>query len=168
LAVAVRSAMRELDPTLPLFEVRSQSEQIEQSLARESMFARFSILLGAMAVILAAIGLYGTMAYAVVQRTAEIGLRMALGATRSTVVHMVARQALALVAIGIAIGVPVTVGAAWLARSVLDQMLFGLEHDDPLVMGGAAAMLALVAMIASLVPARAAARVDPLIALRQE
>ena len=168
LAPAVRSAVRELDATLPLFDVRSQAEQVEQSLARETMFARFSTLLGVIAVILAAIGLYGTMAYAVVQRTAEIGLRMALGARRATVVDMVVRQALVLAAIGVAIGVPLTLGAARLAGTVLDQMLFGLERYDPLVMSGAAAILALVAIVAALVPARAAARVDPLLALRHE
>ncbi len=168
LAPAVRSAVRELDATLPLFDVRSQAEQVEQSMARETMFARFSTLLAVIALILAAIGLYGTMAYAVAQRTAEIGLRMALGARRATVVDMVVRQALVLVAIGVAIGIPLTLGAARLAGTVLDQMLFGLERYDPLVMSGAAAILVLVAILAALVPARAAARVDPLLALRHE
>jgi len=168
LAPAVRSAMRELDPTLPLFDVRSQAEQVERSIARETMFARFSTLLSVIAMILAAIGLYGTMAYTVVQRTAEIGLRMALGARRAAVVEMVVRQALVLAAIGVAIGVPLTLGAARLAGTVLDQMLFGLEWYNPLVMSGAAAILAMVAIVAALVPARAAARVDPLLALRHE
>jgi predicted permease len=168
LAPAVRSAVRELDATLPLFDVRSQAEQVEQSMARETMFARFSTLLAVIAVILAAIGLYGTMAYSVAQRTPEIGLRMALGARRAAVVDMVVRQALVLVAIGVAIGVPLTLGAARLTGTVLDQMLFGVERYDPLVMSGAAAILALVAIVAALVPARAAARVDPLLALRHE
>jgi predicted permease len=167
-APAIRSAVREIDATLPLFDVRSQAEQVEQSLARETMFARFSTLLGAIAVILAAIGLYGTMAYAVSQRTAEIGLRMALGAGRATVVDMVVRQALVLAAIGVAVGVPLTIGAARTAGTVLERMLFGLELYDPLIMTGAAAFLALVAVVAALVPARAAARVDPLIALRHD
>ena len=100
LAPAVRNAVRELDATLPLFDIRSQADQVEQSLARETMFARLSTLFGLIAVMLAAIGLYGTMAYAVAQRTAEIGLRMALGARRATVVDMVVRQALVLAAIG--------------------------------------------------------------------
>ena len=168
LAPAVRSAVRELDATLPLFDVRSQAEQVERSIARETMFARFSTLLSVIAMILAAIGLYGTMAYTVVQRTAEIGLRMALGARRAAVVEMVVRQALVLAAIGVAIGVPLTLGAARLAGTVLDQMLFGLEWYDPLVMSGAAAILALVAIVAALVPARAAALVDPLLVLRHE
>lgn len=168
LAPAVRSAVRELDPTLPLFDVRSQAEQVEQSMARETLFARFSTLLAVIAMILAAIGLYGTMAYGVVQRTPEIGLRMALGARRAAVVDMVVRQALVLVAIGVAIGVPLTLGAARLAGTVLDQILFGLKQYDPLVMSGAAAILVLVAILAALVPARAAALVDPLLALRHE
>jgi predicted permease len=168
LAPAVRRAMRELDPTLPLFDIRSQAEQVEESLARETLFARVSTLFGLIAVSLAAIGLYGTMAYAVAQRTAEIGLRMALGARRLAVVDMVVRQALVLAAVGVAAGVPLTLGAARLAGAVLDRMLFGLERYDPAVMGGAAAFLALVAIGAALVPARAAAHVDPLIALRHE
>jgi predicted permease len=168
LAPAVRSAMRELDATLPLFDVRSQAEQVERSIARETMFARFSTLLSVIAMLLAAIGLYGTMAYTVVRRTAEIGLRMALGARRAAVVEMVVRQALVLAAIGVAIGIPLTLGAARLAGTVLDQLLFGVEWYDPLVMSGAAAILVLVATVAALVPARAAARVDPLLALRHE
>jgi predicted permease len=168
LVPAVRGALRELDATLPLFDVRSQAEQVEESLARETMFARLSTLLAAIAMILSAIGLYGTMAYAVAQRTAEIGLRMALGARRAEVVDMIVRQALVLVAIGVAIGVPLTLGAARLAGTVLDQMLFGLTLYDPLVMSASAAILAVVAILAALVPARAAARVDPLLALRHE
>ena len=140
----------------------------EQSLARETMFARLSTLFGLIALLLAAIGLYGTMAYAVAQRTAEIGLRMALGARRATVVDMVVRQALVLAAIGVAVGAALSFGATRLAGTVLDGILFGLEQHDPLVMGSAAAFLALVAVAAALVPARAAARVDPLIALRHE
>ncbi len=167
-APAVRNAVRELDAMLPLFDIRSQAEQVEQSLARETMFARLSTLFGLIAVLLAGIGLYGTMAYAVAQRTAEIGLRMALGARRATVVDMVVRQALVLAAIGVAVGAALSFGATRLAGTVLDGMLFGLEQHDPLVLGGAAAFLALVAIAAALVPARAAARVDPLIALRHE
>ena len=168
LAPAVRSAVRELDPTLPLFDVRSQAEQVAESIARETMFARFSTLLAVIAMVLAAVGLYGTMAYTVAQRTAEIGLRMALGARRGAVIGMVVRQTLVVAAIGVAIGVPLTVAAGRLAGTVLDQMLFGLGRSDPVVMGGAAAILALVAVVASLMPARAAARVDPLLALRHE
>ncbi len=168
LAPAVRRAVRDLDATLPLFEVRSQTDQIQESLARETMFARFSTLLGLIAVILAAIGLYGTMAYAVVQRTPEIGLRMALGAQRTTVVEMVVRQALLMAVIGVAIGIPLAVGATRAARTVLTQILFGLEPYDPLVMGGAAAVLMLVATLAAFLPARTASKVDPVIALQQQ
>ena len=170
LAPAVRSAVRELDATLPLFDVRSQAEQIGESIARETMFARFSTLLAVIAMVLAAVGLYGTMAYTVAQRTAEIGLRMALGARRADVIGMVVRQTLVVAAIGVAIGVPLTLGAGRLAGTVLDQMLFGLGRYDPVVMGGAAAILALVAIVASLdagarrgpgrSPSRASPRVD--------
>lgn len=168
LAPAVRTAVRELDPALPLFDVRSQAEQVEQSLARETTFARLSTLLGVIAVILVAVGLYGVTAYAVAQRTAEIGLRMALGATSGGVVEMVVRQTLRLAAVGLAIGVPLTVAAARLAGGVLDQLLFGLQRYDPVVIGGAAAVMAVVAIVAAFVPARTAAGIDPLIALRRE
>jgi predicted permease len=168
LAGAVRSAVREVDPTLPLFDVKSQAKQVEESLARETMFARFSAVLGTIALLLAAIGLYGTMAYTVVQRTAEIGLRMALGARRATVVDMVVRQALVLAAVGVALGIPLTMGSARLAGTVLDEVLFGLDRSEPWVIGGAAVVLALVAVAAAFVPARTASRVDPLAALRHE
>jgi predicted permease len=168
LAPAVRRAVSELDATLPLFDVRSQTEQVEQSLAQERMFARFSTLLAAIALTLAAVGLYGTIAFMVTQRTSEIGLRMALGASRAAVIDMVVRRALVLTAAGVALGIPLTFGAARLAGTVLDQLLFGLDRYDPVVMGGAATTLGVVAVVAALVPARTAARVDPLLALRRD
>ena len=168
LAPAVRQAVRDIDPNLPLFEVKSQRDQAQESVAKETTFARLSTLLGSIALLLAAIGLYGTLSYAVVRRTAEIGIRMALGAQRMTVVRMVLRDALVMTVIGLAIGVPAALAASRASRSVLDQVLFGLESNDPAAIGSAVAILLAVAAVAAAVPARRASRVEPLIALRTE
>lgn len=168
LAPAVRQAVRDIDPNLPLFDVKSQTDQAQASIAKETMFARLSTLLGSIALLLSAIGLYGTMSYAVVRRTAEIGIRMALGAQRATVIRMVLRDTLVMTAIGVAIGIPAALGAARASRTVLDQILFGLEPNNPIAIGCAAAILAAVAILAGFVPARRASKVDPLIALQCE
>lgn len=168
LAPAIRSAARDVDAALPLFDIRSQTDQLEESLARETMFARLSTVFGLIVVALAAIGLYGTMAYAVAQRTSEIGLRMALGAGRTDVVRMVVRQALVTAVIGVVVGIPLAVAATRAAGTVLADVLFGLSPYDPVVTGGAAALLLAVAMLAAFLPSRTAAHVDPVRALQQE
>jgi predicted permease len=168
LVPAVRQAVRDVDPNLPLFDVKSQSAQAEESIAKETTFARLSTLLGSIALLLAAIGLYGTMSYAVVRRTAEIGIRMALGAQRSTVIRMILRDTFVMTAIGIAIGIPAALGASRASREVLDQVLFGLEASDPVAIGCAAAILLAVASAAGFVPARRASRVDPIVTLQCE
>ena len=168
LAPAIRNAVREIDATLPLFGVTSQADQANESVAKERAFARFSALLGSIAVLLTAIGLYGTMAYSIAQRTAEIGLRMALGAQPAEVLRMVVRQAGAMAVAGIVLGIPLALGAARAAGSTLSQVLFGLQPYDPRVLGGAAAILVFVAAVAAFVPARRAAFVDPRVALQHE
>ena len=168
LAPAVRQALREIDPNLPLFEIKSQADQARESVAKETMFARLSTLLGTIALLLAAIGLYGTMSYAVLRRTGEIGIRMALGARRATVIGMVLRDTFAMAAIGIAIGIPAAFAASRASHMVLDEVLFGLEPNDPVTIAGAAAILVSVAMLAGFVPARKASKVDPIIALQSE
>jgi ABC-type antimicrobial peptide transport system permease subunit len=168
LVPAVRQAVRDVDPNLPLFDVKSQADQTQDSLAQETMFARLSMLLGSIALVLAAIGLYGTMSYAVVRRTAEIGIRMALGARRATVVGMVLREAFMMAAAGVAIGIPVAWAASRVSRNVLNEILFGLGPDDPIAIGSAAAILVLVVVFAGFLPARRASHVDPLVALRCE
>jgi predicted permease len=168
IVAAVRQAVREIDQNLPLFAVKSQADQAQESVARETMFARLSTLLGSIALLLAAIGLYGTMSYAVVRRTAEIGIRMALGAQRTAVIRMVLRDAFVMAALGIAIGVPAALVASRASRTVLDEVLFGLEPSDPIVTGCAGAIVILIAILAGFLPARRAAKVDPLVALRCE
>ena len=163
----VREAVRQVESNLPISNVRTQIEQADETLGMERMFAKLLTLFGLIAQQLAAIGLYGVMAYAVSQRTQEIGIRMALGANRRNVLMMVVRQGMALTLIGIAIGLA---GAYVLTKYLesLTSMLFGVEARDPWTFAAIAMLLAAVALIACLVPARRATRVDPLTALRYE
>jgi predicted permease len=168
LAPAVRRALRDVDPTLPLFAMKSQAMQAADSLARETSFARLSTVFGSIALLLVAAGLFGTMSYAVVRRTSEIGVRMALGARRSAVTGMVLKEALLLSATGVAIGIPAAMAVAYATRTVLEDLLFGLDWSSPIALAGAATILMLTAVGAALPPARAASRVDPVIALQAE
>jgi predicted permease len=163
-ASAAREAMRQLDPNLPLFALRTQEAQIQQSLSRERLMARLATLLGAITVILSGIGLYGLLAYTVTRRTPEIGVRMALGAEPAAVRWMVMRHALALVAVGLALGIPAAAGST----RVLHSLLFGLTSTDPLSFVAAGILLLAVGALAAYLPARRASRVDPIIALRAE
>ena len=163
----VREAVRQVESNLPLSTIRTQIEQADDTLAMERMFAKLLTLFGLIAQLLAAVGLYGVMAYAVSQRTQEIGIRMALGANRRKVLMMIVRQGMTLTVIGIAIGL----GGAYVLTKYLESltsMLFGVEARDPWTFAAIAALLLMVALIACLVPARRATRVDPLTALRYE
>ena len=168
LVPAVRQAVRDVDPNLPMFDIKSQAEQAQESVAQEAMFARLSTVLGSIALLLVAIGLYGTMSYAVVRRTTEIGVRMALGARRTAVVGMVLREALIMAACGVAIGIPAALAASRLSRTVLNEILFGLGPNDPVAIVSASVVLVLVVVFAGYLPARRASRVDPMVALRCE
>ena len=163
----IRQAMREVDSNLPLSNVRTQVQQADETLAMERMFAKLLTLFGVIAQQLAAIGLYGVMAYVVSQRTHEIGIRMALGADRRNVLLMVVRQGMVLTIAGIAIGV----GAAYVLMKYLESltsMLFGVKPRDPWTFAAISVGLGVVALIACLIPARRATKVDPLRALRYE
>jgi predicted permease len=166
LAPAVRQALRDVDPSLPLFDLKSQVDQAQESVSRETTFARLSSAFGTIALLLAAIGLYGTISYGVGRRTAEIGVRMALGAQRTTIARMVLRDALAIAAIGAALGIPAAFAGARVARTVLDDVLFGVRPDNPATLAMAVGILAVTALAAGLVPARRASKVDPMVALR--
>ncbi|MBO0858644.1 MAG: ABC transporter permease [Chloracidobacterium sp.] len=167
---AVRQAAHEVDANLPLTGIRTQTEQSDQMLAMERLFARLLALFGLLAQQLASIGLFGVMAYAVSQRTREIGIRMALGADRSEVLWMILRQGMALALLGVALGLA---GAYALtkyleSRMNLSRMLYGVQISDPLTYGVIAVSLMMVALVACCIPARRATKVDPLIALRSE
>jgi predicted permease len=164
LAGAVREGMREVESNLPVSNIRTQVQQADQTLAIERMFAKLLTLFGLIAQQLAAIGLYGVMAYAVAQRTQEIGIRMALGADRRKVLMMVVRQGMTLTLVGIAIGL----AGAYALTKFLESLLFGVKARDPWTFAAIAVLLGVVALVACLVPARRATRVDPLTALRYE
>jgi ABC-type antimicrobial peptide transport system permease subunit len=164
LAPSVRHVVAEVDPNIPLFDIRTQATQVQHSMTRERLFARLATMLGAITLLLSAIGVYGLMAASVTRRTPEIGIRMALGAERRTVTWMVLRQSLLLVATGLAVGIP----AALMSTSIVESLLFGLTPSDPRVLAAASTVLVIMSGIAAYIPARRAARVDPLVALRHE
>lgn len=164
LAGAVHAAVRDVDPNLPVFNLRTQQEQIDRLFTQERLFAQLCTFFGGIALLLAAVGLYGLMSYAVVRRTGEIGLRMALGALPGQVLRMILRESLLLVAVGAVLGL----GGAFAATRLIATMLFGLSPADPVTYGAVTALLVLVAALACLIPARRAARVDPMTALRTE
>ena len=164
----VREEVQRIDKDMPLFPIYTLAAQMEGVLMRERLVATLSSLFGLLALVLASVGLYGLMAFAVVRRTAEMGIRMALGAARGRVVRMVMREALLLVLIGLAIGVPGAYIVGRLASSQVSGLLFGLSATDPATLTAAALALTIVAAVAAYLPAMRAARVDPIVALRTE
>jgi predicted permease len=164
IAPAIRSALHEIDPTLPVIDFRTQEQQIERRNSQERLFAQLSGFFGVTALMLACVGLYGLMSYLVHQRTGEIGLRLALGAVPAQVLRMVLRESLTLVAVGLVLGLAV----AWSVRRFIESMLFGLSAADPLTYVVVAGALIAVTLLASLRPARRAAHVDPMVALRAD
>jgi len=164
LVPAVRSALRGIDARLQPLDIRTMAEVVDASLIQERFVSQLASFFSALALLLAALGLYGVMSYGVAGRTAEIGLRMALGARHRDVTWLVLREALALALLGAAIGLP----AGLLGARAISSLLFGLGAADPMTLGAATTLLLAVAGLAGYLPARRAARVDPLIALRCE
>jgi predicted permease len=161
---AIREAVQSIDTNLPLFDVRTQVEQINRSLVQERLFATLSSFFGLLALLLALIGLYGIMSYSVARRTHEIGIRMALGAQPGNVRRMVMRETLLMVLIGLVVGLPVAVAST----RVVSSMLFGLAPTDPTTIIVAILFLVGVSVMAGYLPARKASKLDPLLALRYE
>ncbi len=161
---AVRQAAREIDANLPLYNIKTLAMQVDESLAQERLISTLSSFFGLLSLLLAAIGMYGILAYAVSRRTHEIGIRISLGAQPGAVLRMVLRQGLILTLLGVGIGLAASLGATRL----LESQLFGVTPSDPVTFVGAPIMLLTVALLASFVPARRATNVDPLIAIRQE
>lgn len=160
----IHSAAAAADKDIPLVNMRTLNEVIDQALFLEKTFAFLSASFGFLALLLACVGLYGTMSYTVSRRTNEIGIRLALGAQRGTILHMVLRETLWIVLAGIAIGTPL----AWLGTKLLESQLFGLSPHDPRTILLAIAAIVAVTIIAGYLPARRASRVDPIKALRYE
>jgi predicted permease len=160
----VRQTIRQVNRDLPIDDVVALEDHIGRSLVQQKLIARLGSFFGLLALLLACIGLYGLMSYAVARRTNEIGIRIALGAKPAVVLWLILREVLTLVVIGLALGL----GASLATTKTAETLLFGLKPNDPLTMVGASLLLFAVAVMAGFLPARRAARVDPMTALREE
>jgi putative ABC transport system permease protein len=158
----VRKALASIDPNLVLYSVDPYTEVISSDFQQNEMIATLTTLFGLLGLVLAAVGLYGVMAYTVEQRTSEIGVRMALGADRGRVIKMVLRGAFSQIGIALALGIPAAIGGG----KLISNQLFGVKPWDPIMLALAALMLGLAALLASVIPARRAAGVEPMVALR--
>ena len=161
---AVRQIVREADARVPLTNVKTQAADIDQTINQEIVFARLCSAFAVLALIIACVGLYGTMAYGVARRTSEIGIRMALGARGGSVVWMVLREVCVLAALGLAISVPIALGTS----RVIQSFLFDTKPNDPATLAFAVTILLCAALLAGYGPARRASRISPMIALRQD
>jgi predicted permease len=161
---ALRRKAQEIDSAMPVYQMKTLERQLDETLSTERLIAMLSAAFGVLATVLAAIGLYGVMAFVVARRTKEIGLRMALGAEQGQVVWMVLRETLVLVAAGLAIGVPATL----LLSKYVSTQLFGVKPTDLGAAAAALVILSLVAVGAGFLPARRASEIDPIQALRYE
>jgi len=164
LAGLIRRAVAEVDRDIAVMDLKTHVQQIDETLGQERLFARLLVMFGAFALLLAPIGLYGITSYAVARRTGEIGIRLAVGARPAEVLWMVLRQVVLLAVVGFAAGIPASIAASRLVRS----LLFGLEFGDPLALSGAAALMLAVALAAGYLPARRASRMHPLSAIGSE
>ncbi len=162
----MREQIRALDANLPAFDVGTMEHQLQggNGFFLVNMGAVLAGSLGMLGLALAVIGVYGVVSYSASRRTQEIGIRMALGAQRGEILKMVLGQGIALVGIGVVVGL----GAAFFLSRAMANMLFGISAHDPLTFAGVSLLLGAVALIACLIPARRATRIDPIIALRYE
>jgi putative ABC transport system permease protein len=164
LSNVVRQQVLAIDPDQPIYEVQTMGQIWTDSIAPERLYLMLLGTFAVVALVLAAVGIYGVMAYSVTQRTHEIGIRMALGAAQGNVLGMVIRQGMTLAALGLVIGL----GGAWLATRAMASLLFGISARDPMTFVLISLVLAAVALGACFIPALRATKVDPMIALRYE
>jgi putative ABC transport system permease protein len=163
-AADLRAAIASVDPELPLTSIQEMEQVVARALGRPRLTLSLMSLFGAVALVLAAIGLYGVVAFGVSQRVREIGLRMALGASSTDVSRLVLREGVKLALVGVGLGV----AGALLSSRLLESLLYEVEPDDPATLVVIAAVLVGVAVAASYLPARRASRIDPFVALRSE
>lgn len=164
----IRSQMAQIDKSLPMAAIATMDEVVSQSSAQPRLEAILLGSFGLLALVLAAVGIYGVMSYTVTQRTGEIGIRMALGASRAAVLKMVISQGARLAALGLLLGLAVGLALAFAVKHATEKILFGVSSTDPMTFAAIPILLALVALLACFIPARRATRVDPMVALRYE
>jgi ABC-type antimicrobial peptide transport system permease subunit len=161
---AVRDVVRQADARVPVADIRTQAAEIDRTINEETALAKLCTVFALLALTIACVGLYGTVAYNVARRTSEIGIRMALGAQRGRLVWLVLREVLILAGVGIAMSVPVVLAAS----KLIESFLFGMKRNDPLALASAVGTLLAAALVAGYLPARKASRIDPMVALRHE
>jgi len=164
MATTLRKIVQSFDSNLPVYDLETLTRQVDETVFADRLLTSLSLCLGLLAALLAAIGLYGVMAYVVARRTREIGIRMALGATRESIAGLILSEVARMAAIGLAIGL----AAALAGDRLVASLLYGVRATDPLVFAGAVLLLAFIALLAGGLPARRAASVDPVVALRYE
>jgi len=164
LSTEIRQQLTDIDRSLPVFKIDTIEQQLNDALAEERLIAGVSGFFALLAVMLACLGLYGVISYTVVRRTDEIGIRMAIGATRTCVLGLVLKDSLLLCVTGVGIGVPISLASTRLISS----RLYGVSPTDPSTIVAAIFLMVLVAALAGFIPARRASRVDPMVALRYE
>jgi putative ABC transport system permease protein len=164
LSGAIRENVRAVDPAMPVYELQTMEEAVSESVAQPRFYTTLLTAFGGLALLLAALGIYGVISYSVAQRTRELGIRIALGATHDRVLRLVLGQGVGLSVLGVAIGIA---GALWLVH-LLATLLYGVQATDKLTFASVAALLVGIASLASYLPARRAARVDPVIAMRAD
>jgi ABC-type antimicrobial peptide transport system permease subunit len=168
IVAALRRDIQKADPNLPLYFVGTPSSQLDVFVSQNRIIATLFSIFGGVAVVLAAVGIYGVMSFAVSGRTQEFGVRMALGANTPRILQMVVRQGAVQLAIGLAVGLSLAFGLAVLAADGIRNLLFGVTGRDPVIYASVAGLVSLVALVATLVPARRATRVDPMVVLRMD
>jgi ABC-type antimicrobial peptide transport system permease subunit len=163
-ANTVREIVRRADARIPVTSIKTQTAQIDDTISQEVAFAKLGTAFAILALAIACVGLYGTLSYNVARRTNEIGIRMALGAERVGVIGMVLREVLAMVLLGLAIGVPVALATS----KFVGSFLYGMKPNDPLALAAAVGAMLAAALVAGYAPAGRASRIDPMAALRHE